>query len=234
MRNTSTFTMIFAIVFAIFFLAPAFLSAPFPPFPLMNFGDILDIFTPLVLMPLYWIFFLRLKPPAYTVRNTIAFILLGALWVEGQGIHLAANSIGHHLKEFEGTTAYRLTYFYDEILGHVLWHLGIVGLSALLIYSAWQPNSTEEPVQYPSIIPAALIYGFTYFALIIEGGTWVIGLPFALIAALAPFLWRRATLFRRPGLMFFTLGYLISLMFFMIWGLMWRGFPEFTDVFAWM
>jgi hypothetical protein len=52
---------------------------------------------------------------------------LAAVWVEGQGMHLAANSIDNLIEglasrqvvDILGTDIYRLTYFFDE-------HLAIV------------------------------------------------------------------------------------------------------------
>ncbi len=53
-------------------------------------------------------------------------------------MHLAANSISHLMEEMKHSDAYTLTHFYDEVLSHSLWHVGIVGLSALLLYRQWR------------------------------------------------------------------------------------------------
>ena len=58
--------------------------------------------------------------------------VIGAvLYVDGHGIHLAANSIGH--EELTGE-AKDVTHFWDEEWGHFEWHLGLfvlIGRSAL-------------------------------------------------------------------------------------------------------
>jgi uncharacterized membrane protein len=136
-------------------------------------------------------------------RAVIAFLVLSALWVEGQGMHLAANSIGHLLKDLKSTEAYTLTYFYDEVLSHYLWHSGVIALSALLIWRQWQnPFALESSLR--SFIIAAFIYGMTFFITTIEAGTVPIGLPFAIVIAIIGLL-RRKDLARQPLTAFFVL-----------------------------
>jgi hypothetical protein len=71
-----------------------------------------------------------------SLSRLIIFIVFVAFRVAGQGMHLAANSIDNLLGQRGLGTGdiYKLTYFYDEVLSHYLWHIGIVGLSGLLIY----------------------------------------------------------------------------------------------------
>src|SRR4051794_15386732 len=95
MSSSSRLILIFAIVFAILIINPAFLSQQFAPYPLLKWGDVTDILTPLILIPLYWLLFRQGNPPS-TLEN-ILFLVFAAFWVEGQGMHLGANSIGHLL-----------------------------------------------------------------------------------------------------------------------------------------
>ena len=79
------------------------------------------------------------------------------------------------------------------------------------------------------VVVAGILYGLTYFIAIIEGGTYVFGVPFALLATLLTVIWARDRLDKTPVISFFFTGYLIATMLFMIWGIMWQGFPEFSD-----
>ncbi len=87
MQRLARLTLIFALLYAVFIIAPAFLSSQFAPYPLMKNGDVLDLLTPLVLIPLYWLLFeiRRESPPSQ--KETLIFLVLAALWVEGQRMH---------------------------------------------------------------------------------------------------------------------------------------------------
>lgn len=219
----------FAAAFAFFFIAPAFLSSSFPMYPLMKNGDALDLLTPLVMIPLYWGLFVRVSPTPPKRAAVTTFLVLAALWVLGQGMHLAANSIGHQLESLKDTQAYTLTYFYDEVLSHYLWHLGVFGLSALLmVVDARSPVTSGG--RLINQLPAALIYGFTFFLIIIEGQTWPVGLPFAVLAGITPLVFKREELSGKPVLGAFTLAYLIAIILTVGWWIYWGEPLEFSAV----
>ena len=156
----------FAILFAIFFIGPPLLTNECGLNSLMKVGDILDIFTPLILLPLYWLLFQRNSKQA-NLSGIIAFIVLAALWAAGHGMHLSANSIKHLMEGMAGSDIYTLTNFYDEVLSHYLWHAGIAGLSALVIYQQWRYRSAEIGVKLWIILCAWIIHGFTFFFIVI-------------------------------------------------------------------
>jgi hypothetical protein len=135
MRRLARFTLIFAFLFAVFIVSPAFFNQQFAPYPLVKTGDILDLFTPLVLIPLYWVLFRVSRDKTPSEREVIIFLVLAAFWVEGQGMHLAANSIGHLTKGMSNSDANALTHFFDEILSHYLWHIGLAWLACPLCLS---------------------------------------------------------------------------------------------------
>src|SRR5689334_17708125 len=118
MNRLSRLTLIFAVVFAILILTPAFLSSQFGPYPLLKIGDVTDVLTPIILLPLYWLLFRIDDNRAFSVREVLVFLVFAALWAEGHGMHLGANSIGHLLEAEKTSDAGQLTHFYDEILGH--------------------------------------------------------------------------------------------------------------------
>src|SRR5258708_35691080 len=122
MTSLSRLTLVFAIAFAFFIIGPALLSQQFGPYALMKTGDVLDVLARLALIPLYWLLF-QAGRQTPSLRETVAFLLLAAVWTEGQGMHLSANSIGHLVEKSATSDVYTLTHFYDEILSHYLWHI---------------------------------------------------------------------------------------------------------------
>lgn len=228
MVTRSSLILIFSLAFAFFILAPPFLSQPFPPYPHMHLADVLDLFTPLVLIPLYWLLFTDEGRVQRSLRLSLTFMVFAALWTAGQGMHLSANSIGNLLGE--GTTGvHNLIHFYDEVLSHYLWHAGIIGLSAVILFAPLVETKGKSTFKPAAIILAAVLYGFTYFAAINEGGTVPIGLPAALLIPLVLLLTRRRQLRTHNLIEFFFLGYLIALLFFIGWFLYWGGFPQFSQ-----
>jgi hypothetical protein len=219
----------FSLAFLFFFFAPAFLSSSFPLYPLMKNGDALDLLTPLVLIPLYWTLFSAASSIPVGRRGMLAFLVLASLWVLGQGMHLAGNSIGHQLQDFEGTSAYKLTYFYDEVLSHYLWHFGIFGLAALIMARSWDAPR-EAPAGLAGLVIAVILYGFAFACITLEGQTWPAGLPFALLAGLIPLVFRRSGLGERPALGFFTYAHLLAVVITVIWALIQGGFIEPSEV----
>jgi hypothetical protein len=167
----------------------------------------------------------------------IAFMVLAALWAMGHGMHLAANSISNLIDALPEPRAFNaiwpdihnLTYFLDEHLSHYAWHGGVLGLAALLIYREWRQPGKIATSWWPISI-AALIYGFTYFCIVLEGQTVPLGLPFAIVICLLGLTWGRQRLRHQPLLAFFFLSCSSAAILLAGWGLYWRGFPQFTDI----
>jgi hypothetical protein len=229
MRRLSIVILIFSIAFTLFFLVPPLLDYKFGPYPLMHVADVFDLFTPLVLIPLYWLLFQLDKDKPPTPKITIIFSIFVAFWVLGQGMHLASNSIGHLLEEMRDTDAYILTCFYDEVLSHYLWHFGVMALSCVLIYRQWHNPFTEGQGITWAIILAGIFYGFTYFALVIEGATTPMGVPFSILITMLIFVYKRNKLTQQPVIFFFLIAYLFAILLFLIWGIWWGSLPEFSQ-----
>ncbi len=237
MKRLSLLTLIFAILSLVFTILLVFLRFKFPPYPLVSDQDAFDILTPLVLIPAYWLLFRHAASDRSALAEEIAFCVLAAFWVEGHGMHLSANSI-HNLIDalarnqvidLQPTDIYRLTYFFDERLGHYVWHVGILGLGALLIYREWRRPAGLATTWWAAIL-AGIIYGFTYFSTFLEGQTVVLGLPFAVVVVAFALSWERKRLAQRPVLAFFFVACLLAFLLFTGWGLYWGGFPQFSDV----
>ena len=229
MITRQSLILLFALAFALFIVGLPFLDQTFAGYPLMHWADVLDIATPLVLMPLYWVLFTNAGRVYRTLPLALAFAVLAALWAEGQGMHLSANSIGNLLGA--GTTeVHTLVHFYDEVLSHYLWHLGIITMSILLLAAPYGDPASAPAPSWAIIVPAAVLYGFTYFALIVEGGTVPLGLP-AAVLILVWLLVRKRTDIRAMNLIgFFFLAYAIVLLLFGVWFARWGGFPQFSEL----
>jgi small-conductance mechanosensitive channel len=230
MNRLSRWILGFAVAYAVLIIAPALLAGQFPAYPLMKWGDVFDLLTPWVLIPLYWLLYRvdERTPPG--TRENLVFLFFAALWAQGQGMHLAANSIGHLLDTQQGSDPQVLTHFYDEVLSHYLWHLGVVGLGALLLWRQWRhPFAGEHsPLVLESM--AGVIYGLTYFVSTVEAGTGWLGVPFALIVA-GFGLWRgRDHLRAQPLLAFSLVAYGLAAILFLAWAVYWQGFPQFSEV----
>ena len=228
MTTNPRLILLFAASCAFFVLAPPCLGQPFPAYQLMHWADVLDLLTPLVLIPLYWLLFTdagRTPRPRVLI---VAFLVLGAVWTLGHGMHLSANSISNLLGP-GSTTVHDLVHFYDEVLSHYLWHIAIAGLSILILLPASSPQRQAAPVPWRIVVPSAILYGFTYFAAINEGGTVPFGLPAAALI-LVGILARGRTQIRYNSLIaFFFVGYGIALLLFVGWFGYWGGFPEFSQ-----
>ena len=165
MQRLARLTLIFAVAFAVLIVSPAFLGGPFAPYPLMTQGDVLDLLTPVVLIPLYWLLF-RIRPHhPVGPGEMLLFLVLAALWTMGQGMHLVANSIGRQLDVPARLPAGSLTHFYDEALSHYLWHAGMVGMAALLLFRQWNAPFAGER--------SDLLYEIAAGAILTQHTAWV-------------------------------------------------------------
>jgi len=230
MNRLSRLTLVFSILFAVLIISPAFFNKQFGSYPLMKVGDVIDLFTPLILIPLYWLLFQVSGEKRPSLGETIVFLVLVAFWVEGQGMHLSANSIGHLLKEMKGSDVYILTSFYDEFLSHYLWHFGLVGLSALVIYRQWQHPFVGERSGLGLESLAGFIHGFNYFVTVVEARTAPLGVPFAILVTIFTLVWGRKKLRQQPLLTFFFVAYLVATILFAGWAIYWGGLVEFSEV----
>ena len=124
MNRKSLLTLIFAVLFAVFFLSLILFRIPFPPYPLINYQDVFDLLTPLVLIPLYWVMFRYTDSGDSDRAGEIVFMVLASIWVLGHGMHLAANAIDNlaeglamkQVLDITRTDIYALTYFLGEHL----------------------------------------------------------------------------------------------------------------------
>lgn len=232
MKRVSIQTLIFSILALIFINGLVFFRIPFSPYPLMSIQDVLDIFTPLVLIPIYWLLFKSTSRSETTPRLEYIFLLFAALWVAGQSMHLGTNSINNLSEKLAeqntidilNSDIYTLTYFYDEYLSHFLWHIGILGLAILLIYHEWRNPSGQRTIWWAAIL-GGVIHGFTYFTAFLEGQTTPLSYPVSILITAYILIFGRKKLSDHPVTAFFLITFLVTVLFFSGWGLYWKGFP---------
>jgi hypothetical protein len=237
MRRLSYLTLLFALLTLLFVNLLVYLRFDFAWYQLMSYQDALDLVTPVVLIPVYWLLFRECSACRSTVAEEVALMVFAALWVVGQGMHLSANSVNNLIEglaeagvmDITASQVYELSYFYDEHLSHVVWHLGMIGLAGLLIYREWQHPAGQRPTWWATGL-AGLIYGFTLFTVYLEGQTVVLGFAFALFVATIGLVWGRRRLAVQPVLAFFVIACLLACVLFTGWGFYWGGFPQLTEV----
>jgi hypothetical protein len=130
----------------------------------------------------------------------------------------------------QDSDVYTLTHFYDEVLSHYLWHLGMVGLSALLLYRQWQHPFVDKQTGLRLVVIAGVIHGLNYFITIIEAATAPLGVPYAILVTVFTLLRGRQELRRQPLLTFFFTAFVVATVLFVAWGIRWGGLPEFSKV----
>ncbi len=237
MNRISRLALIFAFLSVVFLLLLIFLRIPFTLYPLMSYQDALDILTPLVLIPLYWLLYKSAAGNEPGRGEGLAFVILASLWAMGHGMHLAANSIDNLIEglakkqvvDVTGTGIYQLTYFFDEHLSHYLWHGAMLGLTALILYREWRQPAGAKTTWWASAL-AGFLYGVTLFLIFLEGQTVPLGLPAVTILALLAIIIGRKRMATQPLLAFFGIACCLALLLFAGWGLYWGGFPQLSDV----
>lgn len=136
------------------------------------------------------------------------------LYVEGHGIHLAANSVGNAVGEAEPA------HLWDEHVGHYLWYAGFWLLVAVLAATL----SERRPRGGLGGHLLALVVGFTHFTNSVEGQTAYAGIAVAVLFVL----WGLIT---REGLgRLLITAYGASLLLFAAYAVWQGGFPEFSEV----
>jgi hypothetical protein len=237
MKRLSFLTLWFAVLSFVFLLSLIVLRFQFPPYPLLSYQDVADLFTPLALIPLYWLMFRHASSREPGTAEALSFMVLAALWVLGHGMHLAANSVSNlsdalarqKTLDITATPVYTLTYFFDEILSHSLWYGAMAALALLILYREWRQPAGVSTL-WAATLPAGVLYGFTLFCTFVEAQAVAIGLPFVVVVSGIGLARGHNRLAQRPLLAFFFVASLLAFVLFAAWGLYWRGFPEFSDV----
>ena len=219
MKRFTYLILAFSILFLFFFIGLVFLRVPFSPYPLISLQDVVDILTPLVLIPLYLLLYRIGSKTPFSTAGLIIFVVFAAFWASGQGMHLAANSINNFLghQKLQAVDIYTLTNFYDETLSHYIWYIGIFGLSALLIFRQWKNPFTGKAAPLWPVIAAGIIHGISLFLITMEGNTWLLGIPFAALVFLFMILKARQQVDQKPLVLFFLISGGLVILIFVVW-----------------
>ncbi len=201
----------FAASFAVFQHVPSLLG---------DAADFVDLVTPFAVVGTAALLLALLRPtPAALALALVA----GVLYVDGHGIHLAANSIGH--EELTGD-AEDVAHFWDETFGHIEWHLGWMLLVAAVAAAEGLSRAPRglRPRSYLLAGATIAILGFTLFTSTVEGGTWWLAVGatavFVVWAALAP----------RPLLVTCAGAFALASLLMAGWAIWQGGMPQFSEV----
>lgn len=242
--NLCLYLFLYGVFLTFFHILPPFLDWYFL-WPL-SVGDTLDFLTPFAVIPFAYVLYSRLNrfsqsfhSPESSARSRIilakVILAVGFLaYVQGHGLHLAANSIARLLKGREGTSLFRAVYLFDEIISHFIWIGGLYLISIGLILLAFK--LTFQPFLRKSLILCSfgsVLYGFTFAVEAIEGQTVIFSFPAASMGFfLALFLYLKGKRDQRenPILLFFMGAYFLSVLLFLFWGISQSGFPQFSEL----
>jgi len=233
-NNLSLWLLLFGGVYAFMHIMPAFL--PHDIKNRLTTGDLLNFFTPFVVIPVVWKIYFILRQNLRAVSEQkirAAWILLlfsSILYVNGQGMNLSANAIARHLDDMKDTPIFWLDYFFDETMGHIFWHSSMIGISLgfLFLAAKLKPVTTRWQT-----FAGAACYSFAYFTDAVEGQTVPLLFPSAvLILVWILFYQKKPTrsFTENPVMLFFLFGYAMAVMLFLIWWI-WQGsFPQFSEL----
>jgi hypothetical protein len=183
-------------------------------------GDWLDLLTPLAVVATTAVALTSLGAPR---AGVLLALVAAVLYVDGHGIHLAANSIARETLLGE---ARETTHFWDERFGHIEWHLGWVILVAALALAEARSAAPGGSRPFAAAVAGAtvVLLGFTLFTSTVEGGTWWLELgatvAFAVWVVRAP----------RPLLATCAGAFGLAALLIGIWAIWHGGVPEFSDV----
>jgi hypothetical protein len=223
----------YAVALAILTLVPPFLTASIGPPSGFTLQEAIDLLTPLIVIPLAWYVFDL--SGGLGRMGLVAFLVIAAVWIEGQGIHLAANAIDDAVPPdardaFLRTAPGDLDHWLDETLSHWMWHGAWVALSVLLLAAASRTQGTPEAGTSMTAVAAGVVHGATFFFVSVEGVTTLLGIP----ATIGLLVWS-ATLARRglagPVVVFFLVASIVTLVAYAGWAALHGGtLPEFSKL----
>ncbi len=225
----------YSLALAIFLLVPPQLGQTVGPPEKFTLQEAADLFTPLVVLPLAWLV-LDLGG-SLGRRGTVVFLAIAVVWVEGHGIHLAANAIGDAFPRGEAREAFYATvpgdldHWLDEVLSHWLWHVAYVALAVLMLWHGRTSAPEQRRAAWAVAAVAGFIYGVVFFIVTVEGGT----APLAIPTSLGFLAWGALETWRGPRdraiVTFFVVAAIATLAGYADWAWINHGsLPGFYDV----
>jgi hypothetical protein len=209
----------------------------------LTVGDVIDFATPWAVISVVCFTYYRIcrtgseKPYPFKFQKAASLIFLGAgfiLYVNGHGLHLSANSLGRLFDKTQHTEFYNAAYLLDEVISHYMWDAGVFMISMGLIASSFHRSHKFLSSQNIILVfIGAFLFGFSFAVNGIEGQTIAFVLPAALCGALISIglRWKESRHDGKdPVTLFFLVAYLTSLVLFAYWGIMYSGFPQFSEL----
>jgi hypothetical protein len=140
------------------------------------------------------------------------------LYVDGHGIHLAANSVDN---ESPTGLAGRDAHFWDERWGHLEWHTGWFLLLAAICLAE---RGRQTGISRRRAAVVVLLLGGSLFTNAVEGATW----PLELAAAAVFAAWALAA--RRPLLSVCAASFGLAATLIGVWAIWHGGVPQFSQL----
>ncbi|NOY14842.1 MAG: hypothetical protein GXP43_01340 [bacterium] len=212
-----------------------------PALPIPYYSIVNTLLVSLSLWLLYYYLFLRLvgKDPLLPLSKKITYIralFLSSLWVGwiGEAIHFTADTIGNFLNHNPNDPAWRIAYFLDEILGHIMAYFAIFIMGILGVMLEMQYKSSQLGKRGIATISfIGFLTGIGWSVALIEGEAAKTFLPLMIIFSGAVILWaglRKWSISHKPWSLFLLIVNLVAIIFTLAWGIYWRGFPQFSDL----
>ncbi len=232
--RTSRALLAYATALAAMLLIPPYLRTVVGPPQAFTLQEAADLFTPVLAIPLAWVVLERAG--SLGRAGIAAFLVAAAVWIEGQGIHLAANAIGDAFSPDGATAFYRtvpgdLDFWLDETLSHWMWHLGWVAISVLVLAASTRDQAPAADRPASIAAAAGLVHGVTFFLVTVEGTTTGLGIPASILFLGWGAVAGRRAWARRPVSAFFVVSAAATLLGYAGWAAMnnWK-LPEFSAV----
>lgn len=211
-------------------------------FRALDFADMV-ILTPIYIAVLLYLW-THLQRHEAGAALLIAFGVFGMLFIFGQGLHVAGNSINTFMTEvrdYKAITppdAYALIFFMDEVLSHLVLFGAMIGILAVwLIFDVVVGAPALLPQNRLFLLAAGLMFGGVLaYALIEARSAYVIVALAGVLGGIWLVLWRRSGLgFRdflqdRPFRTFAVVLVVGTVLVMGVWALIFGGFPQPSDV----
>ena len=222
----------FGLAYAALVLGPSFLTTTIGG--MLSVGDLVEIGGSFVLVALAWKLYRDMRGQAGGAAaarlQEAALAASSMLYLNGIGMHVAANAVTRHLSETEASLAWRAGYFFDDVLSHLFSSAGLILMSAALLGIAVRLRPRPPS---PVLLPVATLFGVSWFADAVEGRTVPLMLPAGVVAVAAILLRVRArpgALAANPVLLFYAASFGLAVGLFVAWWVWRGGFPEFSQV----
>ena len=175
-------------------------------------ADWLDMLTPVAVLGPLLLCLVQVRPAAKWWAVFAGGVLL---YVQGHGIHLAANSVSNVIDS--GNAAADVVHLWDEVVGHYVWYAGAY-LAMLAVVGAL--HDSELLVNRWALIGGGAVSGLTWATNGLEGGTAV----FSLVLALGGVAY--GTVHRRDAAVAVGVAGVVAALTLSAYGIWHAGFPQ--------